>query len=102
MDFKQASDRLFDRISHEALANALDISVASVRQSRLGRSASAYRAPPKHWRRAVLQLAEERIAHYQRLIEELIEEPESSQQILPVVRRPIISILNKRKGENRG
>jgi hypothetical protein len=71
MDFKEATDGLFDRISHEDLADALGISVASIRQSRLPEQAKAYRTPPKYWKGAVIRLAERRIMHYRQLIDQL-------------------------------
>jgi hypothetical protein len=71
MDFKKATDGLFDRIDHADLADALGISVASIRQARLNPDAKAYRQPPEHWRSAVMLLAEKRLAHYKRLIGEL-------------------------------
>jgi len=69
MDFKEATDGLFDRISHEELADALGVSVASVRQARLNRNANAYREPPPGWERAILRLLEQRINRYRKLAE---------------------------------
>lgn len=71
MNFKEATDGLFDRISHEKLADALGVSVASVRQARLPPTANAYREPPKNWEIAVIRLAEKRERHYRRLVENL-------------------------------
>lgn len=68
MNFKEATDGLFERISHEELAEALGVSVASIRQARLNPKAKAYRAPPPDWGKAVLLLAEKRMDHYRRLI----------------------------------
>ncbi|MGC1780560.1 MAG: hypothetical protein WBB34_21705 [Xanthobacteraceae bacterium] len=61
MNFKEATDGLFDRISHEELADALGVSVALIRQSRLNQAANAYRNPPQNWQSAVVRLAEKRI-----------------------------------------
>jgi hypothetical protein len=69
MDFREATDGLFDRVDHADLAKALGISVASIRQARLRPEASAHRAPPPAWREAVIRMAEERVRHYLRLIE---------------------------------
>jgi hypothetical protein len=69
MDFKEATDGLFDRISHEQLAEALGVSVASIRQARLPETAKAYRQPPPAWQHGVIRLAERRIMHYRRLID---------------------------------
>jgi hypothetical protein len=73
MDFKEATDGLFDRISHEKLAETLGVSVASIRQARLPEKANAYRVPPKDWENAIIRLAEERLWHYRRVIEQLRE-----------------------------
>jgi hypothetical protein len=71
MNFKEATDGLFDRISHEELAEALGGSVASIRQARLGPQARARRQPPSGWEAAVLRLAQKRLAHYQRIVVEM-------------------------------
>jgi hypothetical protein len=71
MNFKEATDGLFDRIDHTELAESLGISVASIRQARLIPSAKAYREPPKGWEDAVIRLAEKRVWHYRRLIEQV-------------------------------
>ena len=71
MTFKKATDRLFSRIDHEDLAKALDVSVASIRQARLSPDALAHRSPPADWETAVLRLAEERVWHFQKLIDEI-------------------------------
>jgi DNA-binding GntR family transcriptional regulator len=71
MNFKKATDRLFSRVDHEDLAKALKVSVASVRQARLSPDALAHRSPPRGWENAVLRLAEERVRHFQKLIEEI-------------------------------
>jgi hypothetical protein len=71
MDFKQATDVLFDNLSHAELAEELGVSVAKIRQARLDRSAAAHRPPPKGWRAAVIKLAERRITHYRELIDKL-------------------------------
>lgn len=71
MDFKEATDSLFNRIDHEALAKALGVSVASIRQARLRSGAGAYRNPPNGWQAGVVKLARECAQHYQRLAEVL-------------------------------
>jgi hypothetical protein len=68
MNFKEATDALFERISHEDLADALGVSVASIRQARLNPQARAYREPPVGWEEATLSLVRKRLAHYQRLV----------------------------------
>jgi hypothetical protein len=71
MEFREATDALFARVDHEELARLLGVSVASIRQARLRANAKARRAPPEHWREAVIRLAGERASHYARIIEEL-------------------------------
>ena len=71
MTFKKATDRLFSRVDHEDLATALGVSVASIRQARLSPDALAHRTPPPDWETAVLRLAEERVSHFRKLIEEI-------------------------------
>lgn len=71
MDFKKATDGLFDRISHEELAQTLGISVASIRQARLPETARAHRNPPVGWRDKVIRLSERQIMHYRKLIDSL-------------------------------
>jgi hypothetical protein len=72
MHFKDATDGLFDRISHEELADSLGVSVASIRQARLSQTAKAYREPPKNWETAVAQLIEKRIGTYRKLLDRLV------------------------------
>lgn len=60
MDFKVATDRLTDRVSHEELAETLGVSVAAIRQARLSPEANAHRQPPPGWEKGVAQLARAR------------------------------------------
>ena len=71
MEFREATDELFTRISHEQLAETLGVSVAAVRQARLASSANAHRAPPKDWRFAVIRLAEQQSMRNRELIEKV-------------------------------
>jgi hypothetical protein len=71
MTFKKATDRLFSRVDHEDLAKALGVSVPSIRQARLSPDALAHRSPPPAWEKAVLRLAEERVSHFQKLIDDI-------------------------------
>jgi DNA-binding transcriptional MerR regulator len=74
MDFREATDDLFDQINHQKLATALGVSIASIRQARLSRGAAAHRAAPERWEEAVIQLAEERVEHYLALADRLRED----------------------------
>jgi hypothetical protein len=71
MNFKEATDALFERVTHEALAGELGVSVPSIRQARLDSKAMAYRQPPEGWERAVAALAEARLRHYRELVRKL-------------------------------
>jgi hypothetical protein len=77
MNFKNATDRLFSRIDHKDLAKALGVSVASIRQARLRPDALAHRSPPPEWENAVVRLAEERVWHFRKLIEEMRGSPQT-------------------------
>jgi hypothetical protein len=68
MNFRNATDSLFDTVSHADLAKALGVSVPSIRQARLAEGSKARRSPPDGWERAVISLAERRIRRYQMLI----------------------------------
>lgn len=67
MDFKKATDALFARLTHEDLAEALGVSVPSIRQARLGVDSAAHRGPPQGWERAVLRLAERQERYFHNL-----------------------------------
>jgi len=73
MDFRKATDALFDRVTHEELAEKLHVSVPTIRQARLANGSLAHRTPPEGWEGAVRAIAESRIRHYQRLIGHLAE-----------------------------
>jgi hypothetical protein len=68
MNFKTATDALFERISHEELAAQIGVSIPAIRQARLEVSAKAHRPAPRGWEKAVVELAENRIRQYHELI----------------------------------
>lgn len=74
MDFKTATDALFERVTHEDLAAELGVSVAAIRQARLAKKSMAYRGAPKDWERAIRVLAEGRIRHYNELLGQLAKD----------------------------
>ena len=74
MDFRKATESLCAGISHEELARALGVSVATIRQARLRPDAKAHRSPPGNWRETLRRLAEQRATQYQRLMNELDED----------------------------
>lgn len=71
MNFHEATNGLFDRVTHDDLAKALNVSVAAIRQARLSPNANAHRSPPDDWLPTVIRLAEDRVWHYRKLIEAL-------------------------------
>jgi hypothetical protein len=77
MDFREATENLCAGVSHEELAKALGVSVATVRQARLRSDAKAHRSPPRNWREAVASLAKARMYQYQSLIERVRKSPTS-------------------------
>jgi len=71
MNFRDTTDELFESVSHEKLAKALGVSVATVRQARLPDGAKAHRSAPEGWQAAVLRMAKQRVDHYRRLVARL-------------------------------
>jgi hypothetical protein len=71
MDFKKATDTLFDRVDHADLAKALGVSIPLVRQARLDCTAAAHRSPPEGWEKAVHKLAKDRAERLSLLAERL-------------------------------
>ena len=67
MSFKKAVDDLCAGISHKELAEALGVSVATVRQARLREGAEARRSPPNGWEKIVARLAKGRSEHLRNL-----------------------------------
>lgn len=57
MEFREALDKLGERVTHEEVAAALGVSVASVRQYRLAAEAKAHRSPPAGWPEVLAELA---------------------------------------------
>ena len=60
MTIRDAIDELGARVTHEEIARALGVSVASVRQYRLAASAQAHRSPAPGWQKALARLARQR------------------------------------------
>lgn len=71
MDFKRATDLLCEAVTHSELADALGVSLATVRQARLSMEANAHRSPPDGWQSVVVRLAERRAARLQRLADQI-------------------------------
>ena len=62
MDYKDATDRLFERITAADLAQQLGVSQNAVARARLDPATRDYRPPPTSWRAAIARLAAERAA----------------------------------------
>lgn len=71
MEFRDALDRLGERVTHEQVASALGVSVASVRQYRLSPDAKAHRSPPGGWQKTLATLARARGRELNALADEL-------------------------------
>ena len=71
MNFRDAVDALCTGIGHQEVAEALGVSVQAVRQARMKEDSSAFRAPPKGWEDAVIRLAEQKVWHYRKLIDDM-------------------------------
>lgn len=67
MNFKKATDELLSPVTLTDLAQALGVSVQSVRQARANEASTAYRSPPPEWERAVSKVAANRSERLQRL-----------------------------------
>jgi hypothetical protein len=71
MDYKEATDRLFERITAADLAEELGVSQNAVARARLDPSTRDYRPPPIAWKSAVARLASARVRQLLALQEEL-------------------------------
>jgi hypothetical protein len=71
MDFRKATDELLVVVSHAELAEALGVSIATVRQARLDPAAKASRNAPDGWEAVVRRLAEKKAQHFRKLAERL-------------------------------
>ncbi len=74
MNFREALDALCSTVDHKDVADALGVSVQTVRQARMNADSSAFRAPPKDWEESVIRLAEKRVMHYRKLISKILED----------------------------
>lgn len=74
MNFKKATDALCQAVSHDDLAQALGVSIPTVRQARLDPSNKAHRSAPEGWPAVVIRLAEARARRLLKLAETLRNE----------------------------
>jgi hypothetical protein len=68
VDYKRATDRLFERITAEDLAAELGVSQNAVARARLDPATRGYRPSPTGWERGAARLARERIHQLEALI----------------------------------
>ena len=71
MDFKTATDRVAGCISHAEIAEEAGVSVQTIRQARLDRSAPGHRPPPAGWEAVLARLIWQRIEELSRCADEL-------------------------------
>src|SRR5690606_36865398 len=57
MDFREAARILGEQVTTEDIADALGVSLYTIRQARLAPGAAGYRRPPANWRYALARLA---------------------------------------------
>jgi hypothetical protein len=69
--FREVTDQLFSSVPHEEFAEALDCSVALIRQARRDPKSPAFRNPPDGWQGAARRIAEDRAAHFTKLAAKL-------------------------------
>lgn len=71
MDYKEATDRLLERITTADLATELGVSQNAIARARLDPTTRDFRPPPAGWRAAVARLAGERASRLMKLKEAL-------------------------------
>lgn len=62
MDYKQATDRLFERVTAADLAQELGVSQNAIARARLDPATRDFRPPPALWKAAIARLAAKRAA----------------------------------------
>lgn len=67
MDYKEATDRLFKRITAADLAEELGVSQNTVARARLDPTTRDYRPPPSGWESALVKIANRRIEELRNL-----------------------------------
>lgn len=74
MDFREAARILGEQVTTEEIADALGVSLYTIRQARLAPGAAGYRRPPANWRSALARLAQERARRLEELAARLEQE----------------------------
>lgn len=60
MDFREATDQVAGCITHMQIAEAMSVSIQSIRQARMAVDATSFRNPPPGWEMALVDLARAR------------------------------------------
>jgi hypothetical protein len=71
LDYKEATDRLLERITTADLADELGVSQNAIARARLDPTTRDFRPPPSGWQAAVARLAGERALRLLKLKEAL-------------------------------
>lgn len=71
MDFKEATDRLADCVTHQEVADAAGVTLQTIRQARLDPSNANYRSPPQDWQRILAKLARQQGRAMDKLADQL-------------------------------
>jgi len=71
VDYKEATDRLLQRITTADLANELGVSQNAIARARLDPATRDFRPPPAGWQAAIARLASERASRLLKLKEAL-------------------------------
>jgi hypothetical protein len=74
MNFRKATDALLESVTLQDLADALGVSLQTVRQARADEGSTAYRSPPPEWQAAARKLALRAAARYSRLADHLADD----------------------------
>ena len=72
MEFRAATEVLFDRVRVEDLAGELHCSPQSIKQARMAEDADGRRSPPPGWEAAAAKLARRKAEQFKRLADRLI------------------------------
>lgn len=70
IDFRAATEALFDRIRVEDLAEELDCSPESIKQARMAEG-TGHRTPPSGWEAAAAKLVKKKAEQFKRLADRL-------------------------------
>jgi len=71
MNFKQTTDALLESVTLEDLADAIGVSVQTIRQARAAEGTSAHRTPPPGWEAGAASLARKASIRYQKIAKSL-------------------------------